>query len=157
MKMFLAIGARVIYLLGYPIFGFYLHNSRRTRVLIRYKNEILLHRSYAGNQKWSLPGGGIHKNENPFHAAIREVEEEVGIVLSEDQMKCIGEDRLPIDRLWPRYAVVFYAVIFQDKPDVIIKRPLEVIEAAWFSIDKLPSNLSSNVRLALKHYEHEVK
>lgn len=153
MKRLLALAARVVYFLGYPLFGLYLHNSRRTRVLILCDDEILLHRSYAGNQKWSLPGGGIHKNENPMLAAIREVKEEVGIYLNEGELQCIGEDRLPNYRRWPRYAVVFYVAHVPKKQAIKIRRPLEVIESSWFAVTDIPSNTSSTVQVALKHYK----
>ncbi len=154
MKRLLAFGARVAYCIGYPVFGLYLHNSRRTRVLLMCDNALVLHRSYGGLQKWSLPGGGIHKNENAINAALREVKEEVGLTLHEADLTCLGEDRLPVDRVWPRYAAVFYVAHLQKKHPLTIKRPFEVIEARWCSLDALPKNISPSVAVALKHYAY---
>lgn len=52
------------------------------KVVIIYKNEILLIKTTYG-YSYSLPGGGIKKNETPEAAARREAIEEVGIRLNE--------------------------------------------------------------------------
>lgn len=46
------------------------------------KELLLLHKTYDG-QKWNLPGGMTELNESPRQGAIREVEEETGLVKSE--------------------------------------------------------------------------
>lgn len=156
MKRVIALVARVISLCLYPILGIFLHNSRRTRVLLLHDNKVLLVRSYADNQKWSLPGGGIHKNEKPIKAATRELLEETGVVISEDSLKCIGENRLPVDRIWPRYAVIFYIAHLSRRPKIKITRPFEIIEAQWFSLDELPKKLSQSVHDALNNLNHSI-
>ena len=77
---------RVVTFFGFPVSGMLLHNSKRVRVLIQFEDQILLQRTSVGHQKWSVPGGGVEKNENPMAAAIRETWEEVGIILTEDQL-----------------------------------------------------------------------
>ena len=62
----------ILYLLTYPISGLFLHNSHRVRVLVTVGGDILLQRSSTGDQKWSVPGGGIEKNESDEVAAIGE-------------------------------------------------------------------------------------
>jgi len=43
------------------------------------ENEVLLISSSRNNENWIIPGGGIEDNENPEHAAEREVYEEAGV------------------------------------------------------------------------------
>ena len=43
---------------------------------------LLLHKTYDDN-KWNLPGGVTEINESPKQGAIREVEEEIGLVKTE--------------------------------------------------------------------------
>lgn len=43
------------------------------------KELLILHKTYDG-QKWNLPGGLTEINESPRQGAIREVEEEIGLV-----------------------------------------------------------------------------
>jgi diphosphoinositol-polyphosphate diphosphatase len=40
---------------------------------------VLLISSSRNNENWIIPGGGIEDNENPEHAAEREVYEEAGV------------------------------------------------------------------------------
>ncbi len=40
---------------------------------------MLLISSSRNNENWIIPGGGIEDNENPEHAAEREVYEEAGV------------------------------------------------------------------------------
>lgn len=46
------------------------------------KGEILLlHRNKNGVQQWELPGGKLESNEDPQPAAIRELQEELGVTV----------------------------------------------------------------------------
>lgn len=84
--------------------------------------------------QWALPGGFLKNDETAREGAIRELQEETGLVAS-----AIGElgvfsdvDRDPRERV---ITIAWYALV----------RPADVIggddadEAAWFSIDALPS------------------
>src|SRR4051812_29822466 len=44
-----------------------------------YGRILLLHRSTDDYSHWELPGGKIEKDELPEHAAIREIQEELGV------------------------------------------------------------------------------
>lgn len=68
----------------YPIFRplrRFLHLSGRgVKVIILHKNRILLIKN-SYRDGWTLPGGGVKRSEIPIQAAIREVKEEVGLVV----------------------------------------------------------------------------
>lgn len=49
---------------------------------------LLLHRNTIKQRQWELPGGKIEENEKPSEAAIRELEEELGVCVS--IIDCLG-------------------------------------------------------------------
>ncbi len=151
MKKIYAALTRIAYTLTLPLTGMFLHNSKRVRVLVTYKEEVLLQRTCIGSQKWSVPGGGVEKNENPITAAIRETAEEVGVAIPEAQIKCLGEQRRSARRgNWPMVDVVFYEAKLDSKQKPRISRPLEILEARWFKITDLPDNCSDTLIAALE-------
>jgi 8-oxo-dGTP pyrophosphatase MutT (NUDIX family) len=141
---------RVLHFVTLPLSGHILHNSLRNRTVAICKNEVLLVKTSFGKQKWSFPGGGVHKGENPEHAATRELREETGVVIDSGDLVRIGEMRLPKNKKWPVANIRFYKLKFSEKPKVSISRPLEIMEIGWFSIDSLPEVRSETVDEGLK-------
>jgi ADP-ribose pyrophosphatase YjhB (NUDIX family) len=119
----------------------------RVRVLLlNDQNEALLVRNWLGHQRWTLPGGGIRRPETPREAAIREVEEETGIVLS--SLDQLGTFTNPFPE--SRYTVAcFMAMISKKQPLIARYRRLEVLDVGWFPLNGLPNNYSPTIDLAL--------
>ncbi len=117
--------------------------SRRTRVVLFNKanNKVLLVRSLISDQKWHLPGGGMHTNEKAVHGALRELREEVGIELEPKQLRFICEQQ-ESDK-GARFTVFYYQA--RALNPVIAKRRFEIIEAGWFRPNDLPKNTAQNV------------
>lgn len=69
-----------LYPLLKPLRRFYPSTGRGVKVVVLYKNRILLIKN-SYRDGWTLPGGGVKRNETPIQAAIREVKEEVGLVV----------------------------------------------------------------------------
>lgn len=149
MKKIIQKGFRVASYVSWPLFGLFLHNSKRVRVLVEAEGSIVLGRSSVGTQQWSIPGGGVVKNENPLDATTRELYEETGIKITTEQLRCIGEDRLPRNKMWPKSDIIFYYVVLPKKQPIKVRRPLEIIEAKWFPLTKLPVSHSETLTIAL--------
>lgn len=140
--------AKLFYIITKPLSALFLHNSKRVRVVILYKNSILLQRSSFGHQDWSLPGGGIEKSETPKQAAVREVEEETGIKINEDELVILGNKYFISGKRYPKVNLVFFKVSLSHQLNPKINRPLEVLEARWFNLKNLPDNVSDTVLIA---------
>ncbi len=62
-----------------------------TEVYIMHDDAVLMFKRSNDRKKfpgfWSLPGGHVDKNEDPLSAAIREVKEETGVIISTEKIK----------------------------------------------------------------------
>lgn len=73
-----------------------------------YQDKILLVKRQpfkTQGSKWGVPAGKIEKDENPLHAAVRELKEEVGITLTKDSVQEIGTLFI---RLEQEFDYIFY-------------------------------------------------
>jgi len=96
---------------------------------------FLVRHSY-GSGRWTLPGGGIGRGEDPAACARREMREELGCELE------LVELALEFDEILfgaPHRAFVF-TVRFAGEP---LADGREVIETGWFARDALPPDMIS--------------
>ena len=108
--------------------------TRGVKVIIIYKDEILLIKNSYGVNLWNLPGGGVKRNEAFSLAAKREIKEEVGIKLTD--LKKLGS--FQNTREYIKDTVTVFKSRVENKNIKINKH--EIKEASWFSIHKLPSS-----------------
>lgn len=156
MKRFMSTLLRVAYFLTWPATSVILHNSNRVRVVLLHKDRVLLVKGGFGRQKWSLPGGGVHKGESYEAAAARELQEESSIALNKKDMKVLGYARLPRDKKWPVMNISFLGAQTPKLLTPTIIRPLEIIEVDWFPLKALPSNRSKTIDEGLKLLDTDV-
>lgn len=91
---------------------------------------------------WALPGGFVDEHEDLEAAAIRELSEETGIVISNaNQLKAFGKPHR--DPRGHMVSVAFFA--FADENAVAIAAD-DAADAQWFAINDLPE-------LAFDHLE----
>lgn len=141
---------RLIHFITQPLSGLVLHNSQRVRVLVVAEGKTLLQRSSFGHQRWSIPGGGVDRNEKPVAAAVRELEEEVGVVANQQQLTLLGSLRTPARRNWPMLNLIFYVLELDAVIEPRITRPHEILEAGWFALDALPDSVSKTLHQAME-------
>jgi ADP-ribose pyrophosphatase YjhB (NUDIX family) len=117
-----------------------LRKSRRTRLLIVSKKKIVVVKSWLGNGKWSLPGGGVRQGESTTDAILREVNEEVGLRLQKKDIKLRGQ------RIYKQSGLKFAYSLYETKLSRInsLKRSKkELSQVAWLPIKDV-NNINSN-------------
>lgn len=120
--------------LTYPVTWAALYKSRRTRVLVVAEGRVLVLRGLLSDGSWQLPGGGLHKGEDPQAGAVREMREETGLTLEADKLLPLGEE--PVRSLGFRYTAVYFAVESPTIPTVKVDG-FEIIEATWLPLEQL--------------------
>lgn len=122
------------YWLSLPLLRIYVHGTKRTRVLLVAADKVLLIRAWHGLEEWSLPGGGVHKHEEPVNSATRELYEETTVALGIDQLKPLFEG--PYGRHGIKFRC-YYFVGTLKKPIRAKARLPEVMEVRWVSLREL--------------------
>lgn len=152
MKKFLSAISVTLFWLLWPVMFLYLKfSSVRTRVLLVSNDEVLLVRGWISANHYGLPGGGMHKHETAEAGAVREVAEEVGIVLPESTLQKLATHTHDAFNL--KYKAHFFVVQLSEKPAVHRQR-FEIMEATWVPIAQAASLvLDQDARYALKRYQ----
>ncbi len=102
------------------------------------RGEILLvQRSDSG--VWLYPTGWADIGYSPVEVALKEVEEETGIICEPNRLLAVLDGlRLGFTRI-PLYSVVFHLTAVGGE---LVPHPLECADAGWFAEDALPSPLA---------------
>ncbi|HKW32600.1 MAG TPA: NUDIX domain-containing protein [Candidatus Acidoferrum sp.] len=98
---------------------------------------------------WSIVGGKVDFLETLERSAIREAREEVGVEISLHSLLCVTDHCLPGENQhW-----VSPAYLGQILPGEATNcEPAKTREVRWFTLDKLPSNLTMTARNAIRAY-----
>ena len=144
-------GFRLAYVCAYQLMRVYWRARRPEThgalVLLRNAGEVLLIRnSYV--RYYSLPGGYVHAGEAARQAAVRELSEEIGLVVRADQLAQL----LDVTHDWEgkKDHVEIFSLEVPERPRIEIDQR-EVIEATWLSPEKaLSLNLFPPLRTAIQ-------
>jgi 8-oxo-dGTP pyrophosphatase MutT (NUDIX family) len=125
----------------WPVLWVYFRNSHRTRVLLVDENKVLVTKGWLSNGRWALPGGGLHKGENPAVGAARELLEETGLALEPEALRFHSMNEFRDEGLHFRYSLFIVPTIVP----VPLKAQLrEIAEIAWVDYSELNSSNSNN-------------
>lgn len=116
---------------AWPLWWLILHGTHRTRVIFFFGDEVLLILPTLATNKWSLPGGGMRKGEEPAVAACREVHEELGISIVPDMLQPLAVEVVSEDSGIP-YHCHYYGVVLTERP--VLRLTWEVADAHWFPL-----------------------
>jgi 8-oxo-dGTP pyrophosphatase MutT (NUDIX family) len=139
---------RLGFWLGWPALYIYLLGSERTRIVISCGDNILVVKGWLSDGQWGLPGGGMHKGEQPLQALLREVYEETQLRLATDDVTFIGRYQY---RKGFRYDFHLFELELADMPELVCE-PYEISDAEWLPWRSLmdSSTLSTDTRQALE-------
>ena len=103
------------------------------------------------NQLWTNPGGHMDPGETLVQAAIREVFEETGIQLKEEELELIGAERTTSFRTGKEFSIfAFIAKVQKSKTSLKNDPDQEVSEWKWVELSQDTSELFPKHRHA-KH------
>lgn len=135
MKKKWAFVGRLVYYVTWPGLWLYLYGSKRTRIVLQYRDEILVVKSWMGNGLWSLPGGGLKRHEQPIDGAVREIYEETGVVIDKDQLTLLFETT-SVNPQRLRYYCYVFGVQLAEKPTYKVVGG-EIGDISWQPIDAM--------------------
>lgn len=100
-------------------FGTYAWVKRKNGVavsVVTNDEKILLQKEYRhviDRSSWEVPGGGIDQGETPESAAVRELSEEVGLVVTEEQLVLLGRF-YPLNSFNTEFNALFMIIVASD-------------------------------------------
>ncbi|WP_236711285.1 NUDIX domain-containing protein [Novosphingobium barchaimii] len=102
------------------------------------QDRVLLVRHSYGSDKWTPPGGGMRRSEDPLLAGARELREETGCRLIEPRVLQISDENLH----GSSNAVRIVVGRTGDEPRADGR---EIIEVRFFALDALPAHMPAGL------------
>ncbi|MBJ7450250.1 MAG: NUDIX hydrolase [Parachlamydiales bacterium] len=89
--------------------------------------------TYSG-YTWGLPGGKIESGETPLDGVVREIFEETGIILKENNTQFLRSFFIR----YPTFDFIYhlYQTVLEVRPNNIILSPQEHLEFIWVTLEK---------------------
>ena len=117
---------RLAYRLAYPIAWCWwrLHGRHRCVTIAVWLGDTVLAVRHSYKSGLRLPSGGIEKREDHHEAAVRELREEVGVIIDPAQLRLVALVRSP------PFLTHLYEARVETKPELVIDGR-EIIEARF--------------------------
>lgn len=107
-------------------------NQYGALVLIWHKDRVLLVRN-SYQPLWSLPGGTIDRHEEADDAAVRELNEELRIELTKDDLCLCYEITIPFNFRKDNVKLFEWRPMVEPKITIDQK---EIVDAGWFTVEE---------------------
>ncbi len=119
---------------------------------INERGEVLLVLPIIGEAWWYLPGGGAKRGESLPTCAARELREETGIRIDEDEDLKFHGMFMAFRRGITDHVAVYHATV--SSLNTHISTGLEIRKAGYFPTDDLPENTSPATRRRVNEIAH---
>lgn len=123
-----------------------LHNEIAVFIINDRKQTLLQKRSASKRfdpNKWALCAGHVDAYESLEDAAIREIKEEIGLIVSKDELNSFGERKISIKKENSQVNYYYYIKCNLNEEDFIIQKE-ELSEVKWFDIDEVINMIISH-------------
>lgn len=124
--------------------------GRGVKVLLECEDKVLLVTHNYGHRLWTVPGGGVKSDELSELAAVREIYEELGVLL--DRVTYLGQ--YESNNEYKHVTVDCFKASVTRETKVTIDN-FEIAKYAWFTLDSLPAEKASSVTKIISLYEIE--
>jgi 8-oxo-dGTP pyrophosphatase MutT (NUDIX family) len=129
---------KLLFWLAWPAFWMISPHRPRTRVLLTCSDSVLLVKNFVSTGRWGMPGGGLHRGEDPHEGAVRELFEETGVILAPPQnLALLGK---VVAHEYGLAAPTFYFAAELEKPSYPHKQPFEIAAVEWVDRAHLTSD-----------------
>lgn len=121
-------------------------------ILIRDGKVLLAERQGTGYADgwWNVPSGHLEENETIDQAVIREAREEIGIILTPDDLRFVHLCHFRNPEGDARMGVFFEARTWVGEP--VNAEPHKCGRIAWWPLDQLPPNTHPYTAAGIEHY-----
>ena len=115
---------------------------------------LLLRRFNTGYEdgNYSVVAGHVDAGETVTQAAVREAQEEAGVVLQPGDLQVVHI----MNRKSNDERVDFFIVVEAWEGEIQNKEPEKCDDLAWFSLDSLPANMIPYVKFAIENYQRGI-
>jgi len=145
---------RIAYILMRVFCFVFRPQTRGVVIAICHKDRVLIIKNSYYHQ-FALPGGYVKRHETPRAAAVRELQEEVGLKIAPKRLRLIHQFKAQVQH--KREILTFFEADFSTRP-LIRPDNREVVWAAFVPLaNALSMNLSSDVRVCLNKLGTEIR
>lgn len=121
--------------------------------IIKKDNKILLlkrQNTNFGNNKYALPGGHLEYTEDIQEGMARELYEEVGLNIKEDDLHLYKIIKM-VDAKGEQTEYINFIFLYEyNNEEITNKEPEFCSELKWFNIEELPENILSYIPFIFK-------
>ncbi|HWE90336.1 MAG TPA: NUDIX domain-containing protein [Pseudonocardiaceae bacterium] len=127
-------------------------------VLLIRDNEVLLTQrrdtNPVFNGRWHLPSGKLDAVESVLDAAVREAEEEVGVLIDATDLRHVHTIHVNGSGPEPRIGLFFRTCRWTGEP--VNREPDKCSATAWFALDALPDQLIEYPAVGIRAYRQRL-